>query len=1665
VIHKYHLHNPVRPVVPVRSILTSACNNTDFESGNFSGWVGAVGYNINSLGPLTILSNGISTAGINAPETSCSDHTIVTAASGNDPYSGLPMLDPGGGTFALRLGGENVNIQSNSPCVTGNSSFNLGCGGELIQQTFKVTPSNALFTYNYAVVMTAAPHSSGQEPYFRIEVLDSAGNANSICEQFYVQGDSLGAPKGFRTSPVLANLTGGAGTSTVYYLPWTSNSINLFSYLGHTVIIRFTTAGCVNSIHFCYAYIDARCGAVQSGITGSPQVCLGSTDTLTGPGTGGLGTYVWHTKPSGTAGIVGSATNQNVVINAPGTYEVLITYPGGCAYTIDTTLTFRPHPVIGSILTGVSCNGFNNGSISITPSGSTSPYTYSWSPGPGGGQGTSIATGLSPGSYTVHVTGSSGCSSTKVIPITQPLSLTASNTPVNISCFNGKNGSVSAQVAGGTTGYTYSWSPSGGTAANATGLGAGTYTCTVTDAHGCTTSTQVTLTQPATLPASVNAKTTMVSCFGTNTGSDSITASGGTPGYLYSWSPSGGTGAKASGLAAGTYTCTVTDTKGCISTSSIVITQPAILSTANTNTAVFCFGGNNGTDSVIVSGGTPSYTYSWSPLAGSSPKLGGLPAGTYTCTVTDVQGCKTNDLITITQPAILAASAIVTTVSCFAGANGSDSVSVTGGTANYSYSWTPSGGTAAKASGLSAGIYTCTITDAKGCTTISKTTITQPSLLSTSNSQTNVSCFSISDGADTVTASGGTASYSYSWSPSGGNGPKATGLASGTYTCDVTDAHGCTTKTVTTITQPALLTATDQITSVSCFGGTTGSDSAIVAGGTVSYSYAWTPSGGNGAKASGLGIGTYTCSIADAHSCLTSFTVTITQPPAITVASSSVPTPCGGHSGSATVIPAGGSGGFIYSWSPVGGTLATLNVVTSGIFTCTITDAKGCVKSTAVAVSNTGGPNGSILSTTNVSCFGSTDGTATATGSGGTGSLTYSWTPIGGSGPLATTAANLPPGTYFVSVIDASGCQIILGDTIREPAKILATVVVSNVSCFNGNNGTAALTTTGGNPGYFYSWSPSGGTGSTGTALTQGNYTCSILDTKGCTGQAFATLTQPLSALSATSLPVSTTCNGGTNGTDSVSASGGTAPYFYSWTPSGGSGAKASGLPAGTYSCLVTDSKACVQVSVSSVPQPSPVTAVNTPTGVACNGGTNGSATVVPSGGTPGYLFSWAPSGGTAATASGFSAGSYTCLITDSKGCTFSSLVSVSQPVVLSATNTSQPALCKGSASGSDSVVVSGGTSAYSYSWSPTGGTASKATSLTAGTYTCNITDAHGCNTSSLAVVSEPSALAAIIPPANVSCFGGTNGVDSVLVSGGTGAYTYSWSPAGGTGSKASGLSAGSYTCTILDANGCLKTQNILITQNAVITSPPETTPAICTAINGTATMIASGGAGVYTYSWSPLGGTGPVATTLAPGSYTCTITDKLGCNGLVTVTILHSTGNLVAAFHPSVVTGFSPLPVSFSDISGGTPNSWNWDFGNGTTGGVLPNVSSLYPNPGTYTITEVVMDVNGCIDSTKEVLVILPPSSLSAPNVFTPNGDGVNDEYKVFAVSIAQFNMKIYDRWGVLLEELPVAAQAWDGHTKTGMPVSAGTYYYIISATGLDGKVYNLQGFIMLIR
>lgn len=630
-------------------------------------------------------------------------------------------------------------------------------------------------------------------------------------------------------------------------------------------------------------------------------------------------------------------------------------------YTVDLTASSNMSWSVTSVRSGLCCgaSGINCIKFDVTVNPGVGSVTFDVAtPAPPGGAFYQINCGPTASlGGRLCVAGMSNfcivfCKSGNDAPTytikTHELSLTATVTPV--SCFGLSDGAVATSVSG-TGPFTYSWSPFGGTGPTATGLPAGVYTVTVTDVYGCTINPAYTVTQPTPLTATTSK--TNVTCNGLNNGIIVTTAAGGNGGYTYAWSPAGGTSATAGSLAPGTYTVTVKDAKLCQTTATASISQPTALSISIASSAnVSCKGASDGTVTAVASGGTPPYIYSWSSLPiQTNATASGLSSGTYTVTVTDANGCTATAVRTITEPMQLALSTSQTNISCAGGSNGTASVNVSGGTPGYTYNWNPGAGTASTASGLSAGSYSVTVTDSRGCTKDTTVTLTQPQVLSITTSATPVTCYTGTDGSATVSASGGRSPYTYLWSPSGGGGASAHGLSAGTYTVAVTDMNGCIATATAVVTEPvAVAAATSQI-NVSCNGGNDGSASVSTTGGTGIFSYLWAPGGYTASTVTGLTVGTYNVVITDNTGCMLSRAVTITQPATLTAAISvdNMPTCNGLNDGSLTAIVNGGTAPYTFSWStsPVQ-IQATATNLGPGTYTVTVTDAKGC---TAFAIS------------------------------------------------------------------------------------------------------------------------------------------------------------------------------------------------------------------------------------------------------------------------------------------------------------------------------------------------------------------------------------------------------------------------------------------------------------------------------------------------------------------------------------------------------------------------------------------------------------------------------------------------------------------------------------------------------------------------------------------
>ncbi|MEO6883730.1 MAG: SprB repeat-containing protein, partial [Bacteroidia bacterium] len=654
-------------------------------------------------------------------------------------------------------------------------------------------------------------------------------------------------------------------------------------------------------------------------MSSTPASCGNSNGTATVSAAGGTAPYTYSWSPGG-------QTTATATGLSAGSYTVTVKDASGCNTATSTVIVASSGGITATAtFTPISCNGGNNGTATATPAGGTGPYTYSWN---SSGQTTQTATGLSAASYTVTVKDANGCTASVAVTPTQPTVLSATTTNTAVSCSGGSNGTAKVTAAGGTGLYTYSWNPSGQTTQTATGLATTSYTVTVKDANGCTTTTTVNITQPAAI--TLTTTTTTAHC-GQADGGASVSATGGTGVYTYSWS-NGVTIASNANIVSGTYTVTVTDGNGCTQTATALVPNSGgITSAALTSTNSTC-GNTNGTATVTgVTGGAPAYTYSWAGGQTTST-ITGQPAGTYSVTITDANGCKYPTTVVINNtPGVNATMGTATNTSCFAGNNGSATVTASSGTNPYTYSWT-GGQSTATATGLAAGNYTVTVTDASGCTATVTTVITQPTKLDTTTNYVNELCNGGNNGAATINVTGGTGAYTYIWTPNVSSTGTATALAAGTYAVTVNDANGCSISKTFTINQPTTIVLTTTTTTAHC-GQADGDASASATGGIGAYNYSWS-NGITTANNANIINATYTVTVTDANGCTQTATAIVPNSggPSSTITTVTNVSCFGMSNGSITVNAAGGTGAYTYLWTPTGQTTATATGLAPGTY-------------------------------------------------------------------------------------------------------------------------------------------------------------------------------------------------------------------------------------------------------------------------------------------------------------------------------------------------------------------------------------------------------------------------------------------------------------------------------------------------------------------------------------------------------------------------------------------------------------------------------------------------------------------------------------------------------------------------------------------------------------
>lgn len=1349
------------------------------------------------------------------------------------------------------------------------------------------------------------------------------------------------------------------------------------------------------------------------------------------------GTYIWtggtgSFSPGSSFEDPSYTPSSNEINSNTATLTLTYTAPGGgCPPVSDNvTITIRDTVDVGLSASSLSCyNSVTTINSSVT--GGETPYNYFWNTG---AAITSINGGQ--GNYTLQITDNIGCVGNASLNVVAPSQINVVPTSSDATANGASDGEVYSTPSGGTPPYSFSWS-SGQTTQNVIGLPYGVYVVTVTDANGCTGAASVVVNEPRCLSFNATATNDHLDCNGDSDGSSTVSVSGGSSPYAYTWDdPLTQTGSTATGLSAGTYTVTVTDANLCVQLATASVTQPSQITNTMNQTNVTTVSGSNGTASANPMGGTPGvtpapdYTYIWDTGA-SNQGITNLLAGTYYVDIFDANSCTIKDSVLITEPPCnnMQVSVITNNVSCFGGSSGSATAFVNNAQPPYTISWS-TGATGASISNLTAGNYTVTVTDARNCPQFKNFTIIEPSPLTVSLVDTDISCFGANDGTVETTVTGGTAPYTFNWNSGAYTSEDLSNLRPGTYTLNLTDANGCSASSTAAITSPTKLTVSYAVTPVTCYGYSDGAINTSFSGGTSPYFYTWS-NGATSQNLSGIDAGGYSLNIEDANGCVTNNILVAGVPEPDSVAASSITVNCpapGSGVSLVAIVPQGGSESGIQvsfnngtSFQPTGDFDALLPVGAN--YPIVIRDNKGCTNISPLSIYVD--PEVKMDNISYNVCYpaGTMTETIDVTVSGGSGSP-YEVSTDGGStfGTPGTTSFTLPiASSYNIVAMDAKGCATAAQNVILPDAFVVSVAVTSdyngeNVSCFGYSDGEATVTATGGTTAYTYAWDAAAGSQSTqiATNLGAGSYNVTVTDSKGCSEMVSAILTEPdgmsLSVVPSTNYNgYEISCFGYTDGGADLTVTGGVGPFSYSWD-NGSNSQDLSNVPAGTYDIIVTDINGCTDNISTTLTEPNALTSSVAVTtnyngfGISCYGLSDADLNLSTTGGAGSNTFNWS-SGQITEDISGVAAGSYTATVTDINGCSAFATGLVTQPNALIAnasplTNFNGFNIsCNGLTDGAINLTVNGGVTAYTYNWS-NGATVQDPSSIGAGNYNVTVTDANGCTATASVTLTQASPLTVSLDAVSdysgfgVSCFGYSDGFINVTASGGAGGNAYLWDN-GMITADINGIGAGSYNLTVTDVNGCIATTSANLSEPAVFTANAVVTTnynGFGVSCNGLADadidLTTAGGGGSNTYSWNN-GATTEDLTGVSAGTYAVVVTDANGCtvsdNATVTQPNVLSTSAVVSSnYNDFDISCFGEADGAINlTVNGGVP-TYSYAWSNGAT-----NQDPIGLIAGIYSVT--VTDFNGCTASTS--LTLTQPSEVIA-NVFIVsnyNGFGVS--------------------------------------------------------------------------
>jgi gliding motility-associated-like protein len=1353
--------------------------------------------------------------------------------------------------------------------------------------TYPVTPLNA-DTYTFVITDANGCESTAVvrvDPITNptVSAVETNASCNGISDGSVTLTGSGGsggftysdsATTGFTANPTFTGLAAGSYTFYVRDSKGCQGSVPV------TITQPSTLAATITAVPF-------SCSPTNGKVAGTVTVNV----------TAGTGTAPYEYSFNGS----GYSTNNVLTLNDSGAdqpFTYAVRDANGCPVTgSGTLLRLNPPTDLTFSAAAVTCTATTT-TVTLTATNGVGALQYETiAPSPViiAKQTSNAFANLSPGTYTFRVTDSNGCYYTEAYTINAVTPITVvGNKTSDVLCRGGATGSGTFTVSGNATIGAYTYTLTAGTLGSGTltksgdvltlsNVAAGTYTVQVRDnATGCTNTADIIISQPA------NALTFTASGSNVNCNNDNsqitVTAAGGTPNYTYAAVISGATAPtvfdagniinvdtnSAANLVWDVY---VKDANGCITTNSVTILRDNLPTVTATN-GNQCTGSGNLFTITATGTGLAPLTYSIDGTSFQASNTFSVPAGTYTITVKDINGCTATTATALTiYPQLTTVGVVSKELDCTASPNASITITIGGGRSQFTYTvqqgaGTPSA-TSAPISGptftypvtpLNADTYTFVITDANGCESTAVVRVDPITNPTVSAVETNASCNGISDGSVTLTGSGGSGGFTYSDSATTGftANPTFTGLAAGSYTFYVRDSKGCQGSVPVTITQPSTLAATITAVPFSC-----------------------SPTNGKVA-------------------------------------------------GTVTVNVTAGTGTAPYEYSFNGSGYSTNNVLTlndSGAdqpFTYAVRDANGCPVTGSGTLLRLNPPTDLTFSAAAVTCTATTT-TVTLTAANGVGTLQYETiapSPVIIAKQTSNAFANLAPGTYMFRVTDANGCYYTEAYTVSPVTPITLTAnKLSDVLCNGGNTGSIRLNVAG--FGSTYSYTVNGGTAVTGvnTAtvtlpnLTAGTYAIVVTDeTTGCTAPASITISEPAAPLSATYATVNANCFVGTSEV-TVTATGGTPVYRYSFVQDGAAvgtysnNNKANLDPAVSldWDVYIIDANNCTFKLDVTIARDAVPTVTASATG-QCFGVGSYTITATPGAGLVAPITYSIDNGASFQAGNTFvitTPGNYTVRIKDGNGCTANSSVVVVDNILTLSALLNKDITCSTPTAAQVTLTAAGGNGTYTYTSSPNTGTfiGDVFTTNTAGTYTFTVTDSRNCTATSSAVIITPTVtpeITGVTQTQTINCSGDATAAIAISIDNTKGQAPFEYTVLNTTtgtnyGSQTSGLEAGDYVVTVTDARGCTDTFNITIGQPTPILVNRTVTPITCGAggvsLGSITINSVSGGTPNYIYHVTGVNGynkqisnqTGTTAVfeVVDFGLYQIIVTDANGCTSI----------------------------------------------------------------------------------------------------------------------------------------------------------------------------------------